>query len=445
MSDTATETVEAATGEEIVTDPPVTAEPEPTVEEQEPEPKKGPPVTKHEARVKVQEDSAKAREKLAAAQKAADEANAEKSASEGTDEGTGEGTDEEKSAGEETTGDKHTEEGAEGAKEGESTEAKSDVTPIQIPIDANHPVREMGEEALTASNAKQERVIRALLNSYTRRRDVAAVEEKLAKIEAKNVELQQKVVRRESTDTALEKFENTPEYEQAKTTFLQMKELEQNEELPKGAASEYWEGFKARLTPLAQAEYDQRMSAVQEQKGREAQEAWQGEAWENASQMPAGIPNIPNFRTLFDQAVQSFDAELELGHYPEIKTSDDMHKEFTKFFGSMIVRDPAVREAFRRHENRQKEDQAAATTKAAADDREREAIGRAAVEKHLKDAADKRREGPPHPLGNLHAASSDSLSAAPAGDDDLSKLTPHEAKKRAKSGARQDARRHFGQ
>lgn len=309
--------------------------------------------------------------------------------------------------------------------------AAAPVIPILIP--EGHPLREMGLEQLVAHSALEERAIRAMLNSHVRRQEVAQRDQTIS-------ELQRELVQIRSGQAAEQKWKETPGYKAAVERYHEIKETYGQE-----AADVFWRGVAVEFTSIADTEYQTRMQQIESQNTERAAQSWKMEAWQNANRLPEPIRRLADFPRWFDTAVQSFNAELELGHYPQVRNAEELHQEFTRFFGSRLVREPAVVAAFKAIEEEKQRSTQAAADAAAAKEREREAIASAAVEQFKQDAAAKRQTVPPHPLGNLVGASRDHVPAAPASDEErLAGLTPQQLRKASRTGAREDARRRFG-
>ena len=145
--------------------------------------------------------------------------------------------------------------------------------------------------------------------------------------------------------------------------------------------------------------------------------------------------------------MQSFDAEVALGHYRTLQGIEDLHQAFKQFFMARLVREPVVGAALRKVETERQQKTAAAAEQAAATERALKAREEAAVERFKRDMAAKRVETPPHPLGNLAAASRDRApntgTPAPGGQEPTAPMSAHETRRRARLGAQEDARRHF--
>jgi hypothetical protein len=78
-----------------------------------------------------------------------------------------------------------------------------------------------------------------------------------------------------------------------------------------------------------------------------AGERWRQEAWTQAQSLPPSLVALPHFRRWFDEAVVAFNAEIEDGHLvPDPATGEEMHREFKRFFGARLLKEPAVTAAY---------------------------------------------------------------------------------------------------
>ena len=434
--DTATATPEVTSEVTPEVTPDVT--PEPTPEK----PKE--PLTRSEVRAEMFKENA---EKKAAAEKAAAEKEeAEKEGETLTTEVTPEG---EKTAQEEeskgTTAEGEKPEGETEKPDGESVTPE----PIRVEIPEDHPLRtDQGASFLTAASPQEERQIRALLNAtFTRRKDVDAKDTVIAERDALIAEYEQKDARREAHSTATQKWQGTPEYKASIERYNEIKETVGEE-----AATQYWKGVEAGFTELAQKEYDERMKVIetrnaekQTQAAEAAGMAWAEEAYSRASvRVPEYIRNLPNYNAWFNEAIHSFDSELQLDHYPHLKDGDleGAHQEFYRFLGARLAREQAVTKALRANTAAKEQEGKTAATKAAEQERQRQKDRADAVTEHKQEAAKKRKETPLHPLGNLSSVDRVSpLESTDGGEPEAADLSPHELRRQMRQGAVETGRR----
>ena len=188
------------------------------------------------------------------------------------------------------------------------------------------------------------------------------------------------------------------------------------------------------------------MGELEEREIVEHGQRWKSEAWLNVNTLPEAIRSLTAFPQWFEKAVQSFDAEIELGHYPQIKPGDaeTMHKEFMRFFGAQLTKEADVVGVYRMLGEREQQNRAAAAAQAAAKEREIAEIKRLAVEEHMKQLAAKgAQRPPPNPLGNLapgrEPVREGSQAAAPAAPP-----SPQSPRKLAKAAAMERVRERFG-
>lgn len=312
-------------------------------------------------------------------------------------------------------------------------------TGIKVQIPEGHPLREMGLTEFTAANDLEAQGLRASLNGYVRRQDVETMR-------AERDALQQKLLHREARESAQQKWQKSPEYEAAVDRFYKTKDLEDSGDLPAGTADRVWKAEVAELRDLEQKEVVAREDALVEQEMARYADEFTAEAWNRTVAVTPEIRNLPEFSRWFEEAVENFDFEATKGRYaqqlakhetPEARAAE-LHELFRISFGSRLMREPAVMEEFRRQ---QAADQATTTNNAAATERarlEREAADRAAVDRHMKELADKRRASPPNPLAAAAATGRPDRVSVPApSGDDLAGLSAADAKAKLKASARE--------
>jgi hypothetical protein len=304
--------------------------------------------------------------------------------------------------------------------------------PVRIPIPEGHPLREGGLQFFTATSPLEERALRATVNSYTRRQEVATLQAKVDEYERGRVE-------QEARDAALEKWTSRPEYKANQVRYQEIKDAFGDVE-----ADAWWRGVNAEFDKVAQQEFEARMGKVDQQRVEQRALAWKNEAWGNVGGLPQAIRNLPSFSRLFEESVRSFDAEMALGHYPQLTTAEEMHKEFMKFFGARLTREPDVVGIYRSLGERENEARTAAAAKAAEQERQLAKIKQDAVEEWKKQEAAKRIATPPHPLGNLAPASRDLAPAGSEAAEPAANVPISQVRRDARAAAAERARQRFG-
>jgi len=317
----------------------------------------------------------------------------------------------------------------------EAPPAEERAKPIRIEIDPKHAVYGMGETAIEAANPKQEQVIRALLNgTYTRRQENEALQAKLQ-------EVQQKLVRLESDQAATQKWTSSPEYHAIAEKYQEIRDVQGQE-----VADAWWRSPDNQkvLQELRDSEYNERWGKIETERVQQAATEWIDQAWQHTRSLPEPIRGLPDFGRWFKEEAQLFDKRVELGHYPDAKAAEDLHREFTKALGARLLREPAVAAAYRNTTQTKVAAEADTAAKAAEAKRREDQIRADAVEQFKREAAAKRENAPPHPLGNLSgAARGGRVGGAAPEEIDTSDMSPQQLKKLARAGASQDARSLF--
>ena len=300
-----------------------------------------------------------------------------------------------------------------------------------IPLPENHPLREMGVTSFRATSPQEERAMRALLNGYERR---ATVEQLKAQLREKETREAENDARRAAT----QKWTGRPEYKAAVAKYAEIKDAFGQDE-----ADLYWRGVNDGFEKLAQAEFEQRVGQLHEQDRTENAQRWKTEAWQNASLLPVSIRGLPTFSQLFEDAVMSFNAEIELGHFPQVVDHESAHKAFNGFFGTRLTLQPEVVDLYKRSTQSVESNRTAAAAKAAEEQRQRDKIAQEAVEKYKAEVANRRNPVPPHPLANLGSGSRDlgPQGGSAAAAEPAAELSAHDVRRLARQGAREDSRR----
>ena len=333
-----------------------------------------------------------------------------------------------------------------------SPEAPAAVRPIRIEIPAGHPLREMGRDAISVTDPADEQVIRAALNgTYERRQRVTALEQE-------NAELRDRMLRLEATQSATTKWQSTPEYEAIVDEYERIRD-----EVSPEAADAYWQGKQPDFQKLAAAEYQTRAEAAEQVEDDRAAEAWATDAWGRTQVVTPDVRNLPEFPQWFAAAIESFNAEIAVGHFPELdparepddyKRLEKAHEAFAQLFRSRLVREPRVSQVMTELAAQRNRTAAAEAARLAAEMRqsaeaEKERLRAQAekdgVDRFKLDAATRRASAPPHPMGSV-AAGARPGQASDGGPpaDDTSDMTPHQLRRHFGARAREAARQVLG-
>lgn len=340
----------------------------------------------------------------------------------------------------------------EATPEGDEEAASEQPAARRIPLPEGHPLRDQGIEFFEATDEQQEQGIRALVNSYTRRQEVEARDQKIREMDAKLAELQQQITRQKATEGTLQEWQKTPEYQQAVATYESILNAEGQE-----AASTYWDGIQGKLRETIDEKYEQDWSEIEEQRNAEAAEVWTNHAYEQiGGKLDPSITSMPGYNQWFGQAVAQLDTEILNGLHGHIQPgdTDGMMGVLKDVLDSLLLRQPEIQQLVRERQAAEKQQSKAKSRqeiidaqKQAQQKREAENAKEQAVTDFKKEAADKRLKSPPHPLGQLSDANrgDEALVGAGAdGDDPLAGLTGHALKRAARRGARADAKRRIG-
>ena len=255
----------------------------------------------------------------------------------------------------------------------------------------------------------------------------------------------------ESQSVAREQWEGTPEYTALVTEFHHIGESVRDrggsEEEAKKAQSMFWKGASFELDKLTDVECSARVGKIEADRSERAGREWREEAFQGTQSLPPAIRNIPEFSKWFTAAVETFNAELAMGHYPEVKDADAMHEKFKTIFGQRSVREPAVKTVFADIKAAKDKTAAEASVGAEQAKRDKAAVAATAVQDFKEGVANSRVEAPPNPLGTLGPGTSGATTTGeppPDAEPDTSKMLQHELKKFMRQGSREDGQRRLG-
>ena len=317
--------------------------------------------------------------------------------------------------------------------------------PIRIDIPDGHPVREMGPiTSFTANSPDEEAALKTLVKgTYIRRGELDRLQTKYEESERGRLAAEEINMRQEAHQSADEKWMQTKEYREAREEFQSI--LDTNGRDP---ASAYWRGKQADLQTLRDAEFTERQTAAQGKRDEEAGNQWANDAWERVQRLPAPVRNLPNFGKMFTEELDTFNAKVSMGHFPEIDQLSPAERpakyqeEFTKIFSRRIHSDPGVVDLKTRANAAREQrdaDNAAKTARAKAEaDATTAAVQKQAVTDFQKKAAEKRLASPPNPLASVPVAAAPAASppAGPVGQPRSTRMPLNEVKKQAGASAR---------
>src|SRR3990167_2093205 len=175
--------------------------------------------------------------------------------------------------------------------------------PVRVAVPEGHPLREMGVEYFTAESPQHERAIRATINSYTRRSEVETLRAQL------DTNAREKAAV-EAREAAQKQWVNRPEYQERITKYHAIKEA-----IGQAEADLFWQGANAELVQIEQQELTTRMGKLDESARQQAAQAWVDEAYAQTATLPALVRTLPQFGQWFQEAVDTFDARMERGHF----------------------------------------------------------------------------------------------------------------------------------
>jgi hypothetical protein len=302
-------------------------------------------------------------------------------------------------------------------------------TLVQIP--SEHPARQGDIDAIPVETPEQERTLRALINgTYYRRQEVEERDQRIEALERENIQLK-------STQSAAERWKQTPQYKAAVERYHEIRDTVGAE-----AASQFWKGVQRDFETLVNEETEKNWGEVEQRRGQEQARAWVNDAWNrNSSTVPQEVRQLPHFGRMFQQAVRLFDHALAEGHHPDVRTVEDQHNAFGRFFRALLLQDTQVRDAFSKVSSARTQPAGDAPK----DDPAAKAAEKKAEEKVRREFAEGRRNSPPNPLAGVgHGSGPDRAAPAPDQGKPKGPVSPHRVEQMARSSARERARQRFG-
>lgn len=323
--------------------------------------------------------------------------------------------------------------GSEGPTETPAAEGSPEGIRIDIPAD--HPLRGMGVETLHANDAQQERAIRALLNSHTRRAEVEQAQQALRQYEDAiaerdaRLEVAQNRVRQLIADPSLASI------------YGDLKQAYGEEHANR------WLDGELRQDDSAVQE---RLQAYQQQRLQsdavQAAQSFQQQAFEAAQgYYPQFWTQSPDFQQAFSRAYDLYDTMVGRA----IQQGQTVVPSVEQFVGDVLQREYLASPVVRAEAQRQlQEEQAKAAAEAEAAkkaeaerlEREKQATAAAAVQQFKQQAAQTRQQMPPHPMGQLGGAARADLQSTGPQQEDTSNMSPYQLKQRLRQEVRQMGR-----
>lgn len=290
-------------------------------------------------------------------------------------------------------------------------------TSFKVEIDPKHPVAGMGVPEITTGSEQEAQVVRALLNGvYTRREELRAAQTELRTLQAKNRELQDRIIEHDSNASARKKFTSTPEYRERVSTYNAI--LEEHGE---AAAKDYWKGVETEYNKFLDGERQTQVAAARAEEEKAHEQRWRTQELDHARAVLGDAASIDGFDKWFTEEVDLFNARLEMGHFTHLdvepRNQEEAERldratrlEFRRQLGARLQRHPEFVAAASKRKadtSKAKADDAKARADAQKDrDRELEQARREGAEAARREAAQARVDTPPSPIASLPAPDS---------------------------------------
>lgn len=263
--------------------------------------------------------------------------------------------------------------------------------------------RNFGNEQVVPKELEQ--LVRYALNTQIRAQEVERLrpmEARVRELQARLEESAEREARLDVSANAQTEFRKTPEFQGFQDMYQFLLNAEENGDREAGTARKYWDQtVQPAYEQFVDARFAERTEQMRIEIAERAQEAWKGEAWQRAQQIPQPFREIPEFATWWVQEYTLFTEAVRQGYYEHLgNDSEKYHAAFSQRFVSRLRSEPAsaaiIQRAQLSKQQRETQDAAAAAAAAATTTAEQNA---AASNKLEAEAAVRRARE--NPFGNV--------------------------------------------
>lgn len=274
--------------------------------------------------------------------------------------------------------------------------------PQAVEIPAWHPLRgQNGVTSLPFQTPEQERVLKGLFThaSRTMRELERAVQERDAAIEEN--------LYARARGQAETQWHQSPEYAEAMGVYRQLQQDEEDGRVRPGTAEAYLRGQMSTVEQLTEQHHEQQMAERRQEMATMEGARFRDEVYAAADNViPDYIRALPGYGQWFSEAFDTFVSKVRLRHYPDVQQGDRrgyQQKFMTHLRSSLLAYPEAAAAARSRAAQR-----GAAPPSSAAGQPPTAPMSQAtppgqhpAVQQFVREAAARRQQSPPHPLGAL--------------------------------------------
>lgn len=335
--------------------------------------------------------------------------------------------------------------GGEAGAQDEDAAASSEAAGERVRVElGDHPIAGSGVAAIHVADEREAEAVRGLLNgTHVRVKENQELRQSLAEVRAALDQEVRSRIDREAGESAQQEWKQTPAYKERVARYKGILETHGKE-----AASEYWTGIQGELAQLKEAKRDALLSEYEVQQATKVAEQWRNAAVARTSALPEQIRALPELQGWLKEEFAAFDAVVDEGRFdaelqkiPEDSRFEWLLNKFGHRFALRLRNEPRVLELYRNRNpagpkstNGKPEDIEARIQK------ERDEAAKKAVDAYKRQAAQKRQDMPPHPLGGA-GGEEPAMVSRPEEQPDVENMTSHELKRYHREKAREDARR----
>lgn len=205
----------------------------------------------------------------------------------------------------------------------------------RIDLPADHPLREQGLEYLDALDERQERAIRASINSYVRRQEVEAAQREVQEARAEALRYRAWAEAQAAWQTSAVSDGVLQQYEALK-------------EVDPDVAEAFLAGKRLQMDADAQQRYQAAENELQEQHDLQAAAQFVNAAYDSLSaKLPAEVRNLPQYGELYRRAVKQYGADIEAWQERTGQPYEPSETDLQNYLQGALMGDPRVLEVLR--------------------------------------------------------------------------------------------------
>lgn len=206
---------------------------------------------------------------------------------------------------------------------------------IRVPIPEGHSLREQGREYIIAAGPEQERDIRALLNSDTRRREVEAARQEAQQARAEALRYRAWV-------------EAQAEWQTSAIDSGVLQQYEALKEVDPDVAEAFLAGKRLQMDADANQRFEAANNELQDQNDLQAAQVWTNEMFGTLSErLPAEVRSLPQYQHLFLRAVQQYGNDITAWQERNGQMYEPKEDDLRRYLQGELMKDDQVLDILR--------------------------------------------------------------------------------------------------